>query len=139
LAAAAADEDTTQLRGKTLALLEHLVDDIVGDDGITLPEHGAGEMWLPATRMWEEVMEMMLSYRHRPYAGKLHLIVSDELAQGEHEVVDAGQSFAEYLARWRELTSDVEVHRMTGDHFSVMKEHVGQLAGIVTDVLSGKA
>jgi amino acid adenylation domain-containing protein len=136
LAAAAPDEDTSELRRQTLALLEHLVDDIVGDDGITLPEHGAGEMWLPAARMWEEVMEMMMSYRHRRYAGRLHLIVSDELAQGEHEVVDAGQSFAEYLARWRELASDVEVHRMTGDHFSVMKEHVSQLAGIVMDLIS---
>jgi amino acid adenylation domain-containing protein len=136
LAAAAPEDDTSQLRLATLALLEHLVDDIVGDDGITLPEHGAGEMWLPAARMWEEVMEMMLSYRHRLFAGRLHLIVSDELAQGEHEVVDAEQSFAEYLARWRELTAGVEVYRMTGDHFSVMKEHVAQLAGIVTELIA---
>jgi amino acid adenylation domain-containing protein len=136
LAAAAPDEDTAQLRRQTLALLEHLVDDVVGDDGITLPEHGGAEMWLPAARMWEEVMEMMLSYKHRPYAGRLHLIVSDELAQGEHEVVDAEQGFAEYLARWRELACDVAVHRTTGDHFSVMKEHVTQLAGIVTELVS---
>ncbi|CAM3846172.1 non-ribosomal peptide synthetase [Kibdelosporangium persicum] len=135
LAAAGPDDDTAQLRRETLALLEHLVDDIVGDDGITLPEHGAGEMWLPAVRMWEEVMEMMLSYRHRRYAGRLHLIVSDELAQGEHEVVDAGQSFDAYLARWRDLASGVDVHRMTGDHFSVMKENVAQLAGIVTGLV----
>ncbi|HEY3872695.1 MAG TPA: amino acid adenylation domain-containing protein [Actinocrinis sp.] len=138
LAAAPPDRDTSQLRGETLALLEHLVDDVVGNDGITLPEHGAGEMWLPAARMWEEVMEMMLSYRHRPLAGPLHLIASDELAQGEHEVVDAGQSFAQYLDRWRELASAVEVRRMTGDHFSVMKEHVAMLAEIVMELIGDR-
>ena len=139
LAAAPPDQDTSQLRGETLALLEHLVDDVVGNDGITLPEHGAGQMWLPAARMWEEVMEMMLSYRHHPLAGPLHLIASDELAQGEHEVVDAGQSFAQYLARWRELASAVEVRRMTGDHFSVMKENVERLAEIVMELIGEKA
>ncbi|MFD2762593.1 non-ribosomal peptide synthetase [Micromonospora eburnea] len=135
LAGAAPEEDTSTLRRETIGLLEHLVDDFVGDDGITLPERGAGDMWLPAARMWAEVMEMMMSYRHRRYAGRLHLIVSDELAQGEHEVVDAGQSFAEYLARWRELAAEVRVHRMTGDHFSVMREDVSQLARIITDQL----
>jgi amino acid adenylation domain-containing protein len=136
LASAAPHDDTSVLRKETLALLEHLVDDIVGNDGITLPEHGAGQMWLPAARMWAEVMQMMLSYSHHRYAGRLHLIVSDELAEGEHEVVDAAQSFGEYLARWRELASDVEVRRMTGDHFSVMKENVAQLAAIVTELIS---
>ncbi|MEV4313136.1 amino acid adenylation domain-containing protein [Actinocrispum sp. NPDC049592] len=136
LAAAAPDEDTTVLRAETLALLEHLVDDVVGDHGITLPEHGAGEMWLPAARMWAEVMEMMLSYEHHPYPGTLHLIASDELAAGEHEVVDSEQSFTQYVARWRQLASDVDVHRLTGDHFSVMKEHVTLLAGIVTELIN---
>jgi len=77
----------------------------------------------------------MLSYRHRPLARPLHLIASDELAQGEHEVVDAGQSFEQYLARWRELASAVEVRRMSGDHFSVMKEHVARLAEIIMELI----
>jgi amino acid adenylation domain-containing protein len=135
LAGAPPEQDTSALREETLALLEHLVDD-VGDEGITLPEHGGALMWLPAARIWAEVMEMTMSYRHRSYAGRLHLIVSDELARGEHEVVDAGQSYAAYLARWRELVSDVEVHRTPGDHFSVMKEHVANLAATVTGLLT---
>jgi amino acid adenylation domain-containing protein len=135
LDAAAPDEDTSVLRQETLAVLEHIVDDIVGNDGITLPERGAGPVWLPAARMWEEVMEMVLSYRDRPYTGHLHLIVSDELALGAHEVVGSGQSFGDYLERWRELTAEVAVHRINGEHFSVMKEHVADLARLVTALL----
>ncbi|OLR93056.1 non-ribosomal peptide synthetase [Actinokineospora bangkokensis] len=135
LAGAAPDEDTGALRRDTLALLEHLVDDIVGDDGITLPEHGAGEMWLPAARMWEEVMTMTMTYDHRRLPGTLHLIASDELADGEHEVTAEDQGFADYLHRWTELADEVTVRRTTGDHFSVMKEHVRELAGVVEDIL----
>ncbi|MFI9642394.1 amino acid adenylation domain-containing protein [Micromonospora sp. NPDC051925] len=139
LDAASPDEDTSVLRQETLALLEHIVDDIVGNDGITLPERGAGTMWLPAARMWEEVMEMVLSYRDRPYAGHLDLIVSDELALGAHEVVSSGQSFSDYLERWRERTAGVGVHRMKGEHFSVMKEYVADLARIVTALIDKPA
>ncbi|GIJ29456.1 hypothetical protein Vqi01_46180 [Micromonospora qiuiae] len=139
LDAASPDEDTSLLRQETLALLEHIVDDIVGDDGITLPERGAGTMWLPVARMWEEVMEMVLSYRDRPYAGHLDLIVSDELALGAHEVVGSGQSFSDYLERWRERTAEVEVHRMKGEHFSVMTEYVADLARIVTALIDKPA
>ncbi|WP_328345695.1 non-ribosomal peptide synthetase [Micromonospora sp. NBC_00421] len=139
LDAAPPDEDTSVLRQETLALLEHIVDDIVGNDGITLPERGAGTMWLPAARMWEEVMEMVLSYRDRPYAGHLDLIVSDELALGAHEVVSSGQSFDDYLQRWRERTGEVAVHRMKGEHFSVMKEYVADLAHIVTTLIDTPA
>ncbi|GGX92309.1 hypothetical protein GCM10010358_52760 [Streptomyces minutiscleroticus] len=137
LAAAPPGQDTSELRTEALALLEHLVDDVDPEVGITLPEHGAGEVWLPAAKMWREVMEMCLTYRHRPYAGRLHLIASDELADGEHEVA-SGQSFPDYLARWRELTGDVTLHRIPGDHFGVMKPpHLGRLAEALTAVLGG--
>ncbi|WP_405431291.1 amino acid adenylation domain-containing protein [Micromonospora sp. NBC_00617] len=139
LDAAPPDEDTSVLRQETLALLEHIVDDIVGNDGITLPERGAGTMWLPGARMWEEVMEMVLSYRDRPYAGHLDLIVSDELALGEHEVVSSGQSYHDYLQRWRERTAGLGVHRTKGEHFSVMKEYVPDLAGILTGLIDKPA
>ena len=39
------------------------------------------------------------------------------------------------IARWRELASAVEVRRTTGDHFSVMKEHVAQLAEIIMELV----
>ncbi|MEU1010710.1 amino acid adenylation domain-containing protein [Streptomyces sp. NPDC005890] len=137
LAAAPPDQDTSVLRAEALALLEHLVDDVDPEVGITLPERGAGEVWLPSAKMWREVMEMCLTYRHRPYTGRLHLIASDELADGEHEVA-SGQSFPDYLARWRELTGDVTLHRITGDHFGVMKPpHLGRLAEAVTGILDG--
>ncbi|MEU6587797.1 amino acid adenylation domain-containing protein [Streptomyces sp. NPDC046881] len=137
LAAAPHGQDTSQLRAETLALLEHLVDDVDPEVGITLPEHGAGDVWLPSAKMWREVMEMCLTYRHRPYPGRLHLIASDELADGEHEVA-SGQSFPDYLARWRELTGDVTLHRITGDHFGVLKPpHLGRLAEALTGILDG--
>ncbi|WP_258575476.1 thioesterase domain-containing protein, partial [Streptomyces shenzhenensis] len=137
LAAAPSGQDTSALRAEALALLEHLVDDVDPEVGITLPEHGAGEVWLPAAKMWREVMEMCLTYRHRPYPGRLHLIASDELADGKHEVA-SGQSFPDYLARWRELTGDVTLHRIPGDHFGVLKPpHLGRLAEAVTVILGG--
>ncbi|MFF1798809.1 thioesterase domain-containing protein, partial [Kitasatospora sp. NPDC058263] len=137
LAAAPAGQDTSALRGETLALLEHLVDDVDPEVGIVLPEHGAGEVWLPSARMWREVMEMCLTYRHRPYPGRLHLIASDELADGEHEVA-SGQDFGEYLTRWQELTGEVALHRIPGDHFGVMKPpHLGRLAETITAILAG--
>ncbi|MFJ9952084.1 amino acid adenylation domain-containing protein [Kitasatospora sp. NPDC091207] len=137
LAAAPPGQDTSVLRKETLALLEHLVDDVDPEVGIVLPEHGAGEVWLPSAKMWREVMEMCLTYRHRTYGGRLHLIASDELADGEHEVA-SGQDFEEYLARWQELTGDVALHRIPGDHFGVMKPpHLGRLAETITTILAG--
>ncbi|MFC8452111.1 amino acid adenylation domain-containing protein [Kitasatospora sp. NPDC057223] len=137
LADAPAGQDTSELRAQTLALLEHLVDDVDPEVGIVLPEHGAGEVWLPSAKMWREVMEMCLTYRHRPYPGRLHLIASDELADGKHEVA-LGQPFTDYLARWQELTGDVAVHRIPGDHFGVMRPpHLGRLAEALTAVLGG--
>jgi thioesterase domain-containing protein len=131
----AGGDDTPERRTEILALLDHLVDDT--DEEIALPADGVGDVWPDAVRVWREVMEMDLAYRHRPYAGGLHLIVSDELAQGRHEVA-FGQSFAEYRARWAELTGDLAVHRVPGDHFGVMKPpHVTRLADLITTVLEG--
>ncbi|MFD7899392.1 amino acid adenylation domain-containing protein [Streptomyces sp. NPDC059743] len=133
-----AEADTPERRAEILDLLNHLVDDVDEETGITLPDEGVGEAWPRAARIWREVMEMDLAYRHRPFAGRLHLIVSDELAQGEHEVA-FGQSFEDYLSRWRELlTEGVEVHRVPGDHFGVMKPpHVSRLAEVMDAVIVG--
>ncbi|NYT94925.1 non-ribosomal peptide synthetase [Salinispora sp. H7-4] len=129
--------DTAERRTEILALLEHLVDDVDPAVGITLPARGVGDVWPRSVRIWREVMELDLAYRHTPYSGQLHLIVSDELERGEHEVA-AGQAFDGYVARWRELTEGgVTVHRVPGDHFGVMKPpHVadlGALLGRLTD------
>ncbi|QKW25145.1 amino acid adenylation domain-containing protein [Streptomyces seoulensis] len=135
LADAPPEQDTSALRAEALKLLEHLVDDVDPEVGITLPEHGAGDVWLSSAKMWREVMEMCLTYRHRRFAGRLHLIASDELADGKHEVA-SGQSFPDYLARWRELTGDVTLHRIPGDHFGVLKPpHLARLAEAVTGIL----
>ncbi|PYC87463.1 non-ribosomal peptide synthetase [Streptomyces tateyamensis] len=131
--------DTPERRQEILDLLDHLVDDVDEETGISLPEQGVGSEWPRAARVWREVMEMDLAYRHRPYEGGLHLVVSDELAQGEHEVA-YGQAFEEYLARWRELaTGGVTVHRVPGDHFGVMKPpHVATLGAVIEEVLGGR-
>ncbi|MFF2063026.1 amino acid adenylation domain-containing protein [Streptomyces sp. NPDC058200] len=130
--------NTPERRQEILDLLDHLVDDVDEETGITLPEDGVGDAWPRAARIWREVMEMDLAYRHRPFPGRLHLIVSDELAQGEHEVA-FGQTFADYVSRWRELlTEGVEVHRVPGDHFGVMKPpHVSRLAEVVNGLIPG--
>jgi len=134
---APASMDTTELRDEALRLLEHLVDDVDPAIGIQLPERGAGDMWLPEARMWEEVMLMVLTYRHRRYDGTVHLIISDELADGAHEVA-SGQTYEQYLAGWREAAEEVSVHRMPGDHFSVVRPpHVAELAGLISGLLDG--
>jgi amino acid adenylation domain-containing protein len=130
------EADTPERRREILALLEHLVDDVDEQTGITLPDSGVGDSWPRQVRIWREVMEVDVEYRHRPWPGRLELIVSDELADGRHEVT-SGQSYPDYLARWGELcTGGVRVHRVPGDHFSVMKRpHVVELARVVTEVL----
>ncbi|MFC5286434.1 amino acid adenylation domain-containing protein [Actinokineospora guangxiensis] len=128
------EQNTPARREEILTLLNHLVDD-APDGGVTLPEDGVGDMWPRAVRTWREVMEMDLTYRHRRFTGDLHLIMTDELADGEHEVAD-GQTADDYLGRWRELVGDVHVHRVPGDHFGVMREpHVGVLGGVVTSII----
>ncbi|MEV6714689.1 amino acid adenylation domain-containing protein [Lentzea sp. NPDC051208] len=128
------EQNTPARREEIMELLTHLVDD-APDGGITLPEDGVGDMWPRAVRTWREVMEMDLTYRHRRFTGDLHLIMTDELADGEHEVAD-GQTADDYLGRWRELVGDVHLHRVPGDHFGVMREpHVGVLAGVVTSII----
>ncbi|MEQ4607425.1 thioesterase domain-containing protein [Streptomyces cavourensis] len=135
LAAAGPEEDTGALREEILKLLDHLVDDADPETGIVLPERNGADVWLPSARIWREVMEMTLTYRHHHVPGTLHLIISDELACGEHEVA-LGQSYEEYLSRWRELNSGVEVHRVPGDHFGVMRlPHVTSLAATLASVL----
>ncbi|MEH1014486.1 amino acid adenylation domain-containing protein, partial [Micromonospora sp. CPCC 206060] len=138
LATEPAGADLPAARAEALRLLDHLVDDVDPETGITLPERGAGEVWPGAVRIWREVMELDLAYRHRPVPGGLHLVVSDELARGEHEVAE-GQSFDEYLGRWRELTgAGVTVHRIPGDHFSVMRPpHIARLTGLLDRLLAG--
>ncbi|GAA4671143.1 amino acid adenylation domain-containing protein [Phytohabitans rumicis] len=130
------EADTPERRREILDLLEHIVDDVNEETGITLPERGVGDSWPRAVRIWREVMEVDVEYRHRPWPGRLELIVSDELASGQHEVT-SGQSYPDYLARWNELcTGGVRVHRVPGDHFSVIKPPlVGELARVITDVL----
>ncbi|GAB3136782.1 hypothetical protein GCM10027290_01120 [Micromonospora sonneratiae] len=130
------EADTPERRREILDLLEHLVDDIDEETGITLPERGVGDSWPRVVRIWREVMEVDVEYRHRPWPGRLELIVSDELACGQHEVT-SGQSYPDYLARWEELcTGGVRVHRVPGDHFSVIKPPlVTELARVITDVL----
>ncbi|MFF9352045.1 amino acid adenylation domain-containing protein [Streptomyces sp. NPDC014734] len=135
LAAAGPREDTGALREEILKLLNHLVDDADPETGIVLPERNGADVWLPSARIWREVMEMTLTYRHRYFPGTLHLIISDELARGEHEVA-LGQTYEEYLDRWRELNAAVEAHRVPGDHFGVMRlPHVTSLAGTLAELL----
>jgi amino acid adenylation domain-containing protein len=124
--------DTPENRAEILALYDDTSTDIDEDLGMDLPERGVGTAWPRTVRIWRETMEAIVLYPHRPFPGRLTLIASDALANGEHVVVH-GQTFPEYVARWNELASDgVDVHRVPGDHGGVMKPPlVGTMCGVV--------
>ncbi len=131
-------ERADQLRTEALDLLNSLVDEVDDEKGVQLPAEGAGVEWPQALGVWTEVMQTSLAYRHKPYPGVLHLVIGDELAKGEHEV-SFGQSFDDYLARWRQLAPDgLRTYRVGGDHFGVLRApHVDGLARLVTELLAG--
>ncbi|MFD1322791.1 amino acid adenylation domain-containing protein [Micromonospora sonneratiae] len=125
--------DTPERRAEIMDLYERVANDIDEKEGMALPERGVGTAWPRMVRVWRESLQALIEYPNPCYAGKLHLIVSDALANGQH-VVSSGQTFADYLARWEELIGGgIELHRVPGDHIGIMKP---PLLVHLTDVIS---
>ncbi|GHG42187.1 hypothetical protein GCM10018980_17650 [Streptomyces capoamus] len=114
-----------------------LLNDILDDGEVAPPEPG-DDFWPGRIRVWRELLQTRLAYRHTPYEGRLHLLAGDDVAAGEHEVAE-GVSFEDFTARWRELASGgLTVHRVGGNHLGVLKTpHVAEVAAVLTGLLSG--
>ncbi len=129
--AEAPEDEVPDLRQKAADVLN----DVITEGEIDLPLPG-DDFWPSRVRVWRELLQTRLDYRHTPFPVPLHLIAGDELASGEHEVA-VGVSFADYTARWTELAAGgMEVHRVGGNHLGVLKApHVAEVAKVVTMLL----
>jgi thioesterase domain-containing protein len=128
----AAEDEIPRIQREAKAELEK----IVNDGTVDLPRPG-DDFWPNRARIWRELLQTRIDYRHRPYPGRLDLLVGDELATGEHEVVD-GQDFTDYAERWHELsTGGLTVHRVPGSHLGVLRPpHVADLAKTLSHLMS---
>jgi amino acid adenylation domain-containing protein len=109
------------------------------DDGEVAPPEPGDEFWPGRIRVWRELLQTRLAYRHTPYQGRLHLIAGDEVAAGKHEVAE-GVSFEDFTSRWQELaTGGLTVHRVSGNHLGVLRApHVAEVAALLTGLLAGE-
>ncbi|MBK1787886.1 amino acid adenylation domain-containing protein [Prauserella cavernicola] len=129
------DRPAAELDAVRAELVTELLD-IVDEGGDEIRPEDIGEAWAYRLRSWRSLLEARLSYSFDTYPGTVHLILCDELAQEKHESIH-GQSYPDYLRRWRELTSgEVLVHRIAGDHLGVLREpHVTELASTLTELI----
>ena len=113
-----------------------MLEEIIDDGEVDLPQPG-DDFWPSRVRVWRELLQTRLDYRHTPYPGHLHLIAGDEVAAGVHEVA-VGVSFADYTGRWAELaTGGLDVHRVAGDHLGVLRSpHVEGVARVLTRLMN---
>ncbi|GAA2787162.1 non-ribosomal peptide synthetase [Crossiella cryophila] len=130
--ATASAEQVPALQEQAVAVLELIV-----DDGRIDPPVPGDEFWPSRVRVWRELLQTRLDYRHEPYPGPLHLIAGDELAAGEHEVA-VGVNFVDYTQRWAELaTGGLDVHRVGGNHLGVLRApQVGEVARVLTRLMA---
>ncbi|GIJ35211.1 non-ribosomal peptide synthetase [Micromonospora sediminimaris] len=130
--------DTPERRAEIMDLYGRVANDIDDSEGMALPERGVGTAWPRMVRVWRESLEALIEYPNPTYAGKLHLIVSDALANSRH-VVTSGQAFTDYYARWEELIDGgIELHRVPGDHIGIMKPPLlKHLTDVISAVLGG--
>ncbi|EMD29578.1 non-ribosomal peptide synthetase [Amycolatopsis azurea] len=110
--------------------------DYIIDEGTKEPPVPGDPFWPRRIRVWRELTQAMLGYRQRPYPGRTHLLVGDELADGLHET-NFGQSYAQYRDRWVKLApGGLKIHRVGGDHMGVLRPpHVSGLAGLLTTLM----
>jgi thioesterase domain-containing protein len=117
------------VRAEIVDIMRSVVDD---DRGTPVAEESFDESWHQRVRVWRRMLEVQLVYRFTAMPGSLRLIVGDEVASGEHEVIQ-GRPLDAYIDRWRALvTGGLDVQRTPGDHFTVLRPpHVANLAGLV--------
>ena len=104
------------------------------DDGPRVSAEDLSDEWHHRVGVWRQLLQTMIDYHFRPYAGRLHLILGDDVAEGTHEVIH-GMTYDEYSHRWATLTqSGVRIRRVPGGHFSVLKPpHVEELASLLAE------
>ncbi|QMU71794.1 non-ribosomal peptide synthetase [Streptacidiphilus sp. P02-A3a] len=129
---AVGEEEIVLLQEEFLKVLDYVI-----DEGAKLVPSPGDTFWAGRLKAWRELAQATLGYRHRPYPGRMHLLIGDELAGGAHDV-NSGQSYRDYLARWGELTpGGLEVHRVGGDHLGVLRPpHVAGLARLIDGLLA---
>ncbi|MFJ8623283.1 amino acid adenylation domain-containing protein [Kitasatospora sp. NPDC093550] len=129
---AVGEEEVELLQAEFLKVLDYVI-----DEGPKLAPRPGDTFWAGRLKVWRELAQATLGYRHRPFPGRMHLLIGDELAGGGHEVA-SGQPYREYLARWTELTpGGLEVHRVGGDHLGVLQPpHVAGLARLLDGLMA---
>ncbi|MBD0675388.1 non-ribosomal peptide synthetase [Streptomyces sp. CBMA156] len=129
---AVGEEEIARLQGEFLKVLDYVI-----DEGARLAPRPGDTFWAGRLKVWRELAQATLGYRHRPYPGRMHLLAGDELAGGGHDVA-SGQPFRDYLARWTELTpGGLELHRVGGDHLGVLRPpHVAGLAEVLDRLMA---
>jgi thioesterase domain-containing protein len=125
------DAEITELQRQFGEVLDYIIDE--GTKEAPIP---CDTFWPRRLRVWRELTQAMLGYRQRPYLGRTHLLVGDELAQGLHEA-NEGQTYAQYQDRWVNLAQGgLRIHRVGGDHLGVLRPpHVADLAGLLTRLM----
>jgi amino acid adenylation domain-containing protein len=110
--------------------------DYIIDEGTKEAPIPGDSFWPRRIRVWRELTQAMLGHRQRPYPGRMHLLVGDELAQGLHEA-NYGQTYAQYQDRWIKLAPNgLKIHRVGGDHLGVLRPpHVANLARLLTSLM----
>ncbi len=84
------------------------------------------------------LLECFYRYRIRPYAGTVHLIVTEDClaSSPERPTEIAGNSFESYVASWRTVASLVHVHKAEGKHLTMFDaRHTQNLARLVTSII----
>ncbi|MGM1058478.1 amino acid adenylation domain-containing protein [Saccharothrix sp. Mg75] len=124
-------EEVAEVRRQFAEVLDYII-----DEGTKEPPNPGDTFWPRRIRVWRELTQAMLGYRQRPYPGRTHLLVGDELADGLHST-NQGQTYAQYQDRWVKLApGGLKIHRVGGDHMGVLRPpHVANLAGLLTTLM----
>ncbi|MEU2665524.1 amino acid adenylation domain-containing protein [Micromonospora sp. NPDC007220] len=120
-----ADRDPA-LTGEVVELMRQIVDD---DRGRPIVASEVSAEWHRRVRVWRQMLEASIAYRFPVLPGPAQLILGDEAAAEQHEVL-SGKPLAAYVERWSHLTEgDLTIVRVPGDHFGVLRPpHVKRLA-----------
>ncbi|GAA1973209.1 non-ribosomal peptide synthetase [Kitasatospora viridis] len=126
--------EIAEIQAEFLKVLDRII-----DEGAKLAPEPGDTFWAGRLRVWRELAEATLNHRQRPYPGRMHLLIGDELAGGAHEVA-IGQSLTDYLGRWSELSpGGLDIHRVGGDHLGVLRPpHVVHLARLLTRLMEAR-
>ncbi|MDQ3785619.1 MAG: alpha/beta fold hydrolase, partial [Actinomycetota bacterium] len=124
-------DEIAEIRRQFAEVLDYII-----DEGTKEPPNPGDTFWPRRIRVWRELTQAMLGYRQRPFPGRTHLLVGDELADGLHET-NQGQTYAQYRDRWVKLApGGLKIHRVGGDHMGVLRPpHVANLAALLTTLM----